>query len=302
MKTLKKLGLFLIVSVIMLANSFPAFAMDFKAEEVYESVFVIYSGNSLGSGFAIGENCVVTNAHVITDEKNIQIKTYSGDEHVAYLIKKDDTLDIALLGVEDIEFKPLKTAKIETVNIGDDVFAIGAPNSLAYTLTKGVVSAKERKVGDQSYIQTDAAINSGNSGGPLLDNEGRVIGVNSYKMSDSEGIGLAITIDTVIDYISGLKISVDENGNVKGAVEKPGNDDKDNNDNKDNNESKTVGKKSSNFIDSIGIKNFLIYIVCGLSVALNIFFIIYFIYQKKKNRYVKIDPSERTDFDIDILE
>lgn len=99
-----------------------------------------------------------------------------------YVVAMDTTIDIAVLATNETTFTPLQTAGLSELNLGDDVYAIGAPNSLSYTLTKGVISSKERKVGSQSFIQTDAAINTGNSGGPLLNDAGKVIGVNSYKI------------------------------------------------------------------------------------------------------------------------
>ena len=91
---------------------------------------------------------------------------------------------------------------------GDDIYAIGAPKGMAYTLTKGGVSAKERMIGNKSYIQIDAAINEGNSGGPLLNDAGQVLGMNTLKMSDSEGIGLAIPVNRICEYLKSLGIEL----------------------------------------------------------------------------------------------
>lgn len=293
MKKYLRAILALCIFIMMLANCLSAYAIGFEAEQVYDSVFVIYSGNSLGSGFAIGENCIVTNAHVITNDNSIQIATYSGEKYDAFLLAMEEKADIALLCIKNVKLTPLKTAKLSTVNIGDDVYAIGVPNSLSYTLTKGVVSAKDRKVKEQTFIQTDAAINSGNSGGPLLNAEGKVIGVNSYKMSNSEGIGLAITIDTVLNYIEGKSITIDEDGNIDGDVSLP-----DENDNKSEEPKAKENKATatqSNF-------NYLILGALAGSVVLNIILIILLVFEKRRNLDSKIDPSERTDFDIDILE
>ena len=103
-------------------------------EEVYESIFVIQSGNSLGSGFAMGANCVVTNAHVIDNKNKVTIRTYSGDQLPATVVGMDQNLDIAVLRVENVTFRPLQIADLETQRIGDDVYAIGAPKSMAYLL------------------------------------------------------------------------------------------------------------------------------------------------------------------------
>lgn len=293
MKTLKRIAIILFVLAMILASSIPAYAIGFDTEEVYNSVFVVYSGNSMGSGFAIGENCIITNAHVINNQYDVRIETYGGEMKRAFIVALDERIDIAVIGVEDASFTPLRVADLSTVSVGDDVYAIGAPNSLAFTLTKGVVSSKERLVSRQKFIQTDAAINTGNSGGPLLNDAGEVVGVNSYKMTDSEGIGLAIPIDVVVSFLETGEIELNESGNVIEPViedsptdlpvsEQP-------------NDEGSMEKPSS-------VVTLVLAICLTISVTLNIALIIILVFQKKKNQYVKTDPSERTDFDIEILD
>lgn len=293
MKTLRRTAITLFVLAMILASSLSAYAIGFDTEEVYNSVFVVYSGNSMGSGFAIGENCIITNAHVINNQYDVKIETYGGEIKRAFIVSIDEHIDIAVIGVPGASFTPLNVADLSTVNIGDDVYAIGTPNSLAFTLTKGVVSSKERLVSRQKYIQTDAAINSGNSGGPLLNDAGEVIGVNSYKMSDSEGIGLAIPIDVVVSYLETGEIELNESGNVVNpVVEEPTTGSSINEPISDDSSS---GKPSS-------ITVIVLAICLAVSAALNISLIIILVFQKKKNQYIKTDPSERTDFDIEIIE
>lgn len=293
MKTLKRIAITLFVLAMILASSLSAYAIGFDTEEVYNSVFVVYSGNSMGSGFAIGENCIITNAHVINNQYDVRIETYGGEIMRAFIVAMDERIDIAVIGVSDASFTPLRAADLTKVSIGDDVYSIGAPNSLAFTLTKGVVSSKERLVSRQKYIQTDAAINSGNSGGPLLNDAGEVIGVNSYKMSDSEGIGLAIPIDVVVSYLETGEIELNENGNVVSpVVEEPTSD-------VSTGESLSEGDSSSKPSSTAMI---VLAVSLAVSVALNIALIVILVYQKKKNQYVKADPSERTDFDIEIID
>ena len=153
MKTFKRIAIILFVLAMILASSLSAYAIGFDTEEVYNSVFVIYSGNSMGSGFAIGENCIITNAHVINNQYDVIIETYGGEMKRAFIVALDERIDIALIGVADATFTPLRVADLSTVSVGDDVYAIGAPNSLAFTLTKGVVSSKERLVSRQKFIQ-----------------------------------------------------------------------------------------------------------------------------------------------------
>ena len=192
MRPIKVLLSLIIVVAVLFASTLSVSAIGFEAETAYESVFVIYSGNSLGSGFAVGENCVVTNAHVIDNPRNITVETYGGTKYKASVLGINEQQDIAVLIVQDAQFPYLDIADLSTMKTGDDIYAIGAPHGMAYTLTKGGISAKERMVGNQSYIQIDAPINQGNSGGPLLNDDGQVLGMNTLKMSDSEGIGLAI--------------------------------------------------------------------------------------------------------------
>ncbi len=294
MNTFKRIVKIVCVVVVTLAVFFPAYAMDFDVEKIYESVFVIYSGNSLGSGFAIGENCIITNAHVINKNCVTRVATYGGEYFDTFVIVVDESRDIAILGVKGSDFTPLRVAELSNIKIGDDVYVIGAPNSLAYTLTKGVISAKDRKVGRYTYLQTDAAINTGNSGGPLLNESGEVVGVNSYKMSDSEGIGLAIPIDIVTELLDNSGIKLDDYGNVSGTVSEPDVHSEEKND--EPNSSSGAENAESN------MKVFLLSIGLAVSLLLNIVLLIILICRKRKKVYITTDPSERTDFDIDILE
>ena len=183
MKPIRVLLSLMIVVAALFASTLSANAIGFEAEKAYESVFVIYSGNALGSGFAIGENCIVTNAHVVEDARNITVVTYGGSEHKASVLGINKHEDIAVLIVAGAEFPYLDIADLTAMKTGDDIYAVGAPKGMAYTLTKGGISAKERMIADQYYIQIDAAINEGNSGGPLLSDSGQVLGMNTLKMS-----------------------------------------------------------------------------------------------------------------------
>ncbi len=300
MKLLKILLSLVCAVAVLFAIPLAAFAIEFAAEEKYNSVFVVTSGISLGSGFAIGENCIVTNAHVINDIDNIILTTYAGETYTAYVIGCDQDRDIAVLGVQNAKFTPLTIADYRELSVGDDVYAIGAPKSMAYTLTKGVISAKEREIGEYKYLQTDAAINEGNSGGPLLNKEGNVIGINTMKISDSEGIGLAIPMTVASDFLKSLGIKLDENGNVSERVVMEIKDeetakpfDNNNNADTDNNQEETL---KSPFAVTILLIAFCV------SVSVNIVLIILLVFQKRRNLNLKYDPSERTEFDIDILE
>lgn len=206
------------VWVVMIACSLPVLAMGFDAETVYHSVVIVASAYpngqdaSFGSGFAIGKDIIITNAHVIASKDNTEIGTYGQEMSDVDVIAMDTELDIAVLQVSGMQFTPLKMADLSSLRIGEDVYAIGAPKGLDYTLTKGVISAKQRVIAGQTYIQTDVAINPGNSGGPLLNDAGEVVGVNALKVSDAEGLCLAIPINVVQQYLSAQHILWDEDG------------------------------------------------------------------------------------------
>ena len=300
MKQIRVLLSMLIVVAVLFASPLSAGAISFEAEAIYESVFIIYSGNSLGSGFAVGENCIVTNAHVITNPKNITVVTYGGTEYQASVLGINEDEDIAVLVVKNVSFPYLTIADISTMKTGDDIYAIGAPKGMAYTLTKGGVSAKERMIGNKSYIQIDAAINEGNSGGPLLNDAGQVLGMNTLKMSDSEGIGLAISVNRICEYLKSLGIELNTAGNVVSSVDVPEETSPTEPAEPTNSEEE---KTDHDLVEPA--TPFITYIafgVAGLSFIGNIFLAVLLIYQKKKNLTLKYDPTERTDFEIDVWE
>ena len=169
--------------------------------------------NSLGSGFIIDPTgIVVTNYHVISEADEVTVILNDGSRLKAEVIGKDQKTDIALLRVKPD--KPLKSVKFgdsERLRLGEWVIAIGNPFSLGGTVTAGIVSARNRDIQSgpyDNYIQTDAAINRGNSGGPLFNLEGEVIGVNTAIISPSGGsigIGFAVPSKTALPVIDQLK-------------------------------------------------------------------------------------------------
>ncbi|MBE7033257.1 MAG: trypsin-like serine protease [Ruminococcaceae bacterium] len=294
MKSRRVLLSLLVIMAMLLATSLPVFAMNFVAEEVYESVFIVHSEHSLGSGFSIGENCIVTNAHVIVNPDDIVIETYSGNEYDVFVVGIDYEQDIAVLGVDGGAFPYLTIADSSSIQTGDEIYAIGVPKSMSYTLTKGVISAQNREIGGNKYIQIDAAINEGNSGGPLLNDDGLVIGMNTLKISDSEGLGFAISTETLKNCLVSLGLELDGSGNVSGEIKEPTFiKEKKNETKQKNDKSKDDEHPSSAFA--------VVCVVALISIICNVVLLILLIYQKKKNLNLTYDPRERTDFDIDIL-
>src|SRR6201994_4251240 len=206
-------------------NAVPQLPPGSPFEEFFEDFFknrrggkgggdsVPHKTNSLGSGFIIDTaGIVVTNNHVIADADEINVIMNDGTKIKADIVGIDKKTDLAVLKIKPP--KPLTAVKFgdsDKLRLGDWVIAIGNPFSLGGTVTAGIVSAKNRDISNgpyDSYIQTDAAINRGNSGGPLFNIDGEVIGVNTLIISPSGGsigIGFAVPSKTVAGVVDQLQ-------------------------------------------------------------------------------------------------
>jgi putative serine protease PepD len=178
-------------------------------------------GEATGSGFVVSDDgYIVTNAHVVDGASSVTVKVGDRKAVKAKIVGADDSTDVALLKIDTggEKLTPLTLGDSDAVNVGDPVYAIGNPFGLSRTLTTGVVSALQRQITSpnnwtiSNVIQTDAALNPGNSGGPLFDDTGKVIGINSQietgtgsSESGNVGIGFAVPINTVKTVIAQLK-------------------------------------------------------------------------------------------------
>ncbi len=171
-------------------------------------------GAAMGSGFIISEDgYIVTNTHVIDGAKKVTVTLNDKRELDAEIVGQDEFSDIALLKVEGANLPTVTLGSSSALEVGQWVVAIGAPFGLDHTATQGIVSALSRSLPDGTYvpfIQTDVAVNPGNSGGPLFDLAGNVVGVNSQIYSRSGGymgISFAIPVDLVKNITEQLKVS-----------------------------------------------------------------------------------------------
>ena len=192
-------------------------------QEIYErniaSVVSItatgYNGASTGTGVILSEEgCIVTNCHVVEDGVQLQVLLSDGRELHAEVVGLDPTSDLAVLDIDAEELYPAELGDSSVLRVGDSVVAIGDPLGveLRGSMTDGIISAINRDIviegRTMSLIQTNAALNSGNSGGPLINCYGQVIGINTMKMGDSmsvagvEGSGFAIPSTTVRDVVN----------------------------------------------------------------------------------------------------
>jgi len=201
------------------ANPFP---FEFPPGSPFEDMFKEFNkpterkATYLGSGFIIDEKgLVVTNNHVIQSAEDIFVTVNGSTEYKAKVVGKDPYMDLAVLKIESKEtFKPVSFGNSDKARVGDWVIAIGNPFGFGGTVTSGIISSRNRDIGLTRYddfIQTDASINQGNSGGPLFDLNGKVVGINTAIIapgaSGSIGIGFAIpsnpaskVIDQLIKY------------------------------------------------------------------------------------------------------
>ncbi|MHA1152043.1 MAG: S1C family serine protease, partial [Alphaproteobacteria bacterium] len=184
-------------------------AVPTRQDTRFEKTVVIYNpGGSLGSGFFVADDMVLTNYHVIEGTKFVEIKMFDGQESFGKVIAHDIRLDLALVKVQ-ARGVPVQFLAKKEIPLGGSVEAIGHPNGLEFTITRGVISAmREREslytpgAKKVRFIQTDTAINPGNSGGPLFLGD-KVIGVNNNKIVKDgvEGIGFSVHYSEVVGFL-----------------------------------------------------------------------------------------------------
>jgi len=201
-------------TVVTKSNPFPGF--EFPPGSPFEDMFKDFGtpqkrkAYALGSGFIIDEKgIVITNNHVIKDADDILVRVNGDKEYEATIVGKDPLSDIAVLQIKSKDkFLPVKFGDSNKSRIGDWVIAIGNPFGLGGTVTAGIISARNRNIGMTRYedfIQTDASINQGNSGGPLFNMDGDVIGINTAILGQSGSIGIGFSIPS-----NNAKIVIDQ--------------------------------------------------------------------------------------------
>jgi len=163
-------------------------------ENAIKAVVTIRTETGQGTGFIIDpRGYIVTNAHVLVGGQTIHAITSEQETFEAQFIGYDGTLDIALLKIAE-KTGAISLGDSEDVQVGESVIAIGNPLGLQFSVTEGIVSGIHRSgpSGKNAYIQTDAALNPGNSGGPLINKQGKVIGINNFKIGSGESLGFAL--------------------------------------------------------------------------------------------------------------
>ncbi|PYV87303.1 MAG: serine protease, partial [Acidobacteria bacterium] len=168
-----------------------------------------------GSGFVVdGRGLILTNEHVIDDARHVTVRLFDGQEYPAELLGTDEQTDLAVIKINPkARLEPVRLGDSDRVRVGDWVMAMGNPYNYDHTVTVGIISAKNRKIDDnpfERYIQTDAAINFGNSGGPLFNTRGEVVAINTAISTKGRGIGFAIPINLAKEVVH----QIEEHGRV----------------------------------------------------------------------------------------
>jgi S1-C subfamily serine protease len=154
-------------------------------------VTIVDESGSIGAGFVVGQHgLIATNAHIVS-KAGLLVVTYEGQRHRLQLLFNDDELDLAIVRISAMDLKPLEL-RAEPVTVGETVIALGNPFGVGVTASRGIISAEPRAIGSRERLQTDAAVNPGNSGGPLVDLQGRVVGIVNARTAVGQGVGFAI--------------------------------------------------------------------------------------------------------------
>src|SRR3989344_6143737 len=177
-------------------------SQDFTSviKDSIDSVVSIQTDVGGGSGVIVdSRGYIVTNLHVVNGATVVQVKTFKQKVFPAALVGHNSRLDLAVLKIDDGSFEALKWGSSTNVEIGEKIIAIGSPGGLDFTVTEGIVSAKRKDSKGIDYLQIDVPVNPGNSGGPIVSSEGKIVGITQIKISEFEGIGFAIASNDVDD-------------------------------------------------------------------------------------------------------
>lgn len=180
-------------------------------EDAIKAVVTVRTDVGQGTGFIItSDGYIVTNAHVLSNGKELYVLDYEQNKLNTEFVGYNAELDVALLKISGT-YDYLELGDSNDVSVGEKVIAIGNPLGLQFSVSEGIVSATHRDVssnGLEAYIQTDAALNPGNSGGPLIDKNGEVIGINNFKASSGESLGFALESNYMTDAVNEISQEV----------------------------------------------------------------------------------------------
>ncbi len=191
-------GIFLLTGTLAAAADFSR-----AADKIRDSVVTVTVGKNIGSGFIVNaEGDILTSQHLVGASQQALVKLANGDELPAKVTRTDAARDLALLKVERTHLPAVIFASSDKLKQGEEVAAIGAPLGLSESLTKGAISATSRTIEGRTYLQIDAALNEGNSGGPIINQNGYVVGVATKAAEKAQNVGFAIPSVEVMAFLN----------------------------------------------------------------------------------------------------
>lgn len=188
-------------------------------ENISKTVVKINTATGSGSGFYEGKrHLVVTNHHVVAGQRTVAIETHNQDKQLASVVMINPLLDIAFLKTSaPLELPENTFQSVQNLRHADKIAVLGFPYGMPFTVTEGIVSSTKQILDGQRYIQTDAAVNPGNSGGPMINAQGEIVGVTVSKFNDADNIGFAIPADLLLEELEAF----DKNPNAEYSVKCP---------------------------------------------------------------------------------
>ncbi|MEI6501348.1 MAG: trypsin-like peptidase domain-containing protein [Armatimonadota bacterium] len=178
------------------------------AGKIRDAVVTVAVQNRTGTGFIVNsDGSMLTNKHVVGEAKSVTVKLRNGDQVTAQVVKAAEARDVCLLKLDRQHLPAVQFASSAKLKQGQAVAAMGAPFGLEGSLTKGVVSAVNRDIDGQKFIQIDAALNQGNSGGPIINEDGVVVGMATKAAKEAQNVGFAIPSDELMSFLSAANVS-----------------------------------------------------------------------------------------------
>lgn len=172
-----------------------------------QSIFKVMTASGSGTSFYLKDkNVFVTNYHVVGNHKKVSLQDRNGMRYLATVVVVNPQEDVAFLRTEEIlDIPQLDLYDDSSLKQGDKVYVAGYPFGMPFTVTEGVISAPSQLMDGRSFIQTDAAVNPGNSGGPMINGSGKVIGITTSKFNNADNMGFAVPVSTLVEEFNALQ-------------------------------------------------------------------------------------------------
>ena len=184
-------------------------------QSVKVSILKVQSNTGNGTGFVVSnQGHIMTCAHVLVSDR-FQVISEHGDRRSVEVLGKDETCDLAILYAESLTEPPLSFADPATIAEGQTVYALGHPLGLDFTLSRGIISNRQRVRNSVSLLQTDVSLNPGNSGGPLVNEQGEVIGVANQVLEGGQGLGFGIALQHIFAFAAQMRIPINKTQRFK---------------------------------------------------------------------------------------